>query len=150
MNLIHRMRRTKLAGSLYRRLRTLVQGPGWGGFHRDRIYRGLMLDLLEAFGFTSFVETGTYHGYSTELVASTYPKLPVYTSEVMQETYDASRRFLNRYKNIQMSLGSSDDWVGGLLKSGAAGAMPLFFLDAHWQTYWPLRAELRHISQAGI
>ena len=28
--------------------------------------------------------------------------------------------------------------------------MPFFYLDAHWQHYWPLRTELKHISDAGV
>ena len=150
MSVLNRLRSNRLVGAAYRNLRTLAQGPGWGGFHRDPIYGGAALDLLGAFGFTSFVETGTFRGYTTELVASRFPKLPTYSVEVMPETYETARRFLKKYPNIRMSLGTSDGWIAGLLKTGELGAKPLFYLDAHWQTYWPLRAELKHISDAGL
>ena len=150
MHLTDRLRRIRLLGDAYRRVRTLAQGPGWGGFHRDPIYRGLVLDLLNAFPFTSFVETGTFHGYSTELVASRFPALPTYSAEVVQSTYDEAHKFLRKYPNLHLARASSDEWVAGLLKSGQTGAMPFFYLDAHWQTYWPLRAELRHIADAAV
>jgi hypothetical protein len=150
MSLMHRLRENKLVGTAYRRLRTLAQGPGWGGFHRDPIYGGAVLDLLGAFDFTAFVETGTFRGYSTELVASRFPKLPTYSVEVVRETYDAARRFLGRFPNIRLSQGTSDEWIAGLLKTGELGPRPFFYLDAHWQTYWPLRAELKHIGDARL
>ena len=98
--------------------------------------------------FTSFVETGTYRWYSTELIASRFPKLPVFTVEVVPATYDRSRRFLGRYPNVTTMLGSSDDVVKQLLDEHKAGDLPLFYLDAHWQQYWPLRKELAHIGAA--
>ncbi len=148
--LLFKIRETRLAGSAYRNLRNLFQGPGWGGFHRDAIYRHLVLDLLGAFPFTSFVETGTYHGYSTELVASTYPNLPTYSSEGVQSTYETARRFLKKFPNIRLAHASSDEWIAGHLKTGEFGQMPLFYLDAHWQSYWPLRTELTHISSSAL
>jgi hypothetical protein len=148
--LLFKVRSNPFVGSVYRSVRNLAQGPGWGGFHRDPIYGGLVLDLLSAFKFTSFVETGTFRGYTTELIATRHPELTVYSSEVVQSTYDAAHRALKKYPNIKLSLKNSDEWIAELLKTGELGAQPFFFLDAHWQTYWPLRAELRHISDAGI
>lgn len=148
--LLFKIRETRIGGATYRNLRNLFQGPGWGGFHRDAIYRHLVLDLLGAFPFTSFVETGTYHGYSTELVASTYPNLPTYSSEGVQKTYETALRYLKKFPNIRLANASSDQWIEGLLKTGELGQMPLFYLDAHWQSYWPLRTELTHISQSGL
>src|SRR5215212_6161222 len=135
--LMFRIRDNPAVGAAYRSLRNVTQGRGWGGFHRDAIYRGLALDLLVAFEFTSFVETGTYRGYTTELIASRFPKLPTYSSEVVQSTYDTAVRTLKRYPNIRLSRSSSDEWIGGLLKTGELGEMPFFYLDAHWETYWP-------------
>jgi predicted O-methyltransferase YrrM len=86
MGLRQAIPRTSFFITAYRRLRNVMHGPGWGGFHGDRVYREIMLELLRAFPFTSFVETGTSRGYSTELVASRVPALPVFTSEVLEST----------------------------------------------------------------
>jgi hypothetical protein len=107
-----------------------------------------MLELLRAFPFTSFVETGTSRGYSTELVASRFPALPVFTSEVLEETFRIARGGLARYPNVTQLLGSSEVAVRELLEQNRVGALPLFYLDAHWEKYWPLRDELRLIGPA--
>ena len=150
MNLKNQLRRSELLTRVYRRVRDVVSGPGWGAFHHDPIYRGVMLELVEALPFTSFVETGTYRGYSTELIASRHPKLPVFTSEVYEPSYHLARRALRKYPNITADLGSSDKWIEALLRDKKPGDFPLFFLDAHWQQYWPLRAELAHIADSGL
>ena len=148
--LIHRLRETRLGDTVYRGLRTRISGPGWGGFHRDRVYQSLVLDLIQAFDFSSFTETGTDHGYSTELIASRFPKLPVFTAEVLESTYQRAKRSLDSYPNITMILGSSDEVVKKLLDEKRLGPRPLFYLDAHWHTYWPLRQELHWIGEAGL
>jgi hypothetical protein len=133
----------------YRRFRNLVSGVGWGAFHGDAVYRELVLELLRAFPVTAFVETGTSRGYSTELVAAQFPALPVFTSEVLEETYRIARSGLSRYRNITQMLGSSEKCLDELLKSDRVGGMPLYYLDAHWQKYWPLRDELRLLGARG-
>jgi hypothetical protein len=144
------LRRNRLAVSAFRSWNNLLHGKGAGGFHRDAMYRGVMLELLKAFPFTSFVETGTYHGYSTELVAIHHPNLPIFTSEVVENTYYIARAALKKYPNIHQTLGSSNEFIEKLVKDPAIGAFPLFFLDAHWYKYWPLRDELRHIGNAKL
>jgi hypothetical protein len=148
--LLQKLRDTRLADAAYRGLRNRMYGPGWGGFHRDRVYQALVLDLLAAYDFSAFVETGTYRGYSTELVASRFPRLPVFTTEIVEPTYARSKRFLDRYPNITAILGSSDEVVKKLLDEKKFGPRPMFYLDAHWQSYWPLRKELEAIGRSGL
>jgi predicted O-methyltransferase YrrM len=141
-----KLRDLKAFDAMYRLLRNTLQGRGWGAFHRDRVYRAMMLDLLEAMPITSFVETGTYRGYSTELIATRHPQLPVFTSEVVPATFDRARRALAGYRNVTPMLGSSEACVKELLEGNKLGTLPLLYLDAHWERYWPLRDELRLIG----
>lgn len=135
-------------GVVLRRIRNFRYGLGWGAFHGDAIYRKLMLDLPDAFRFTSFVETGTFRGYSTEFMALHKPQLPIFTIEVESCTYTLAQRALRKYPNITQYLGNSGDWIRDLIREQRLGDFPLFYLDAHWQRYWPLRDELRHIAEA--
>lgn len=135
---------------LLRRFRNISIGPDWNAFHRDQIYRALMLEVLAAMPVSSFVETGTWRGDSTQMIARRYPKLPIYTSEVVKETFERARAVLKKYPNVTQDLGSSDAFVQKLIADKRIGDRPFFFLDAHWQTYWPLRNELRHISEARL
>jgi hypothetical protein len=136
--------------SVYRRLRDIVSGVGWGAFHLDPIYRQFIIDLAASLPFTAFAETGTFRGYSTELIASRFPKLPIFTSEVYEPSYRIAKAALNKYPNVTAELRSSDEFLQKLLESDALGKFPLFFLDAHWQRYWPLRAELAHIAATSL
>ena len=81
-------------GTVLRGLRDWRQGAGWGAFHQDSLYRQLMLELLEALNFTSFVETGTCRGYSTELIAIRKPRLPIQTIEVVPAYFELAKRVL--------------------------------------------------------
>src|SRR6476661_7661055 len=115
MTILNRLRQTDLLAGPYRAYKNLVSGRGWGAFHHDPIYQRTVLDLLDALPFTSFVETGTYRGYSTEFVAMNRPQLPVFTSEVLESTYRVARRALRPYRNVTQYLGSSDAFIRELL-----------------------------------
>ena len=148
-DLLLRVRNNALVDRLYRGLRDVTLGPGWGGFHRDRVYRALMLELVQTLPFTSFVETGTYRGYSCELIAHRRPGLAVFTVEAVESTYRRAQRALRKYPNVTALRGSSDEVLRRLIAENKLGEMPLFYLDAHWQEYWPLRDELRAVAAAG-
>src|SRR3954466_3381275 len=61
-----------------RRWRNVFIGPDWNAFHRDHIYQGLVYEVLAALPVTSFVETGTWRGDSTQAIAMRHPKLPIF------------------------------------------------------------------------
>jgi predicted O-methyltransferase YrrM len=147
---MNKLERIVWLGVALRRIRDFRYGTGWGAFHCDAIYRKFMIDLVDAFRFTSFVETGTFRGYSTELMALHQPRLPIFTIEVEPCTYKLAKRVLSKYPNITQHLGNSGDRIRDLIREKRLGDFPLFFLDAHWQRYWPLRDELRHITEAKL
>jgi hypothetical protein len=133
-----------------RKFRNVFLGRDWNAFHRDRVYQALILEVLTALPVTSFVETGTWRGDSTQMVAMRYPALRIFTSEVVEKSFNLSRAALRKYPNITQDLGSSDQFIQKLIAGQRLGELSLFFLDAHWHTYWPLRAELKHISDAKL
>jgi len=139
-----------LTVELARKFRNVFVGPDWNGFHRDKVYRALMQEVLEALPVTSFVETGTWRGDSTQTIAMRHPKLAIFTSEVVEKSFNLARAALKKYPNITQDLGSSDEFIARLIAGKRTGDLPFFFLDAHWHTYWPLRAELKHISEARL
>ena len=147
---MNKLERIIWLGVVLRRLRDFRYGAGWGAFHGDAIYRNLMIDLLDTFHFTAFVETGTFRGYSTEFMARHKPELPIFTIEVEPSTYKLAKRALGKYPNITQFLGNSGDGIHDLIREQRLGSLPLFYLDAHWQRYWPLRDELRHIAEAKL
>jgi hypothetical protein len=144
------MLRNPFTVEMLRRFRNISQGPDWNGFHRDQIYRALMIEIAKSLPVSSFVETGTWRGDSTQTIAMRFPRLPIYTCEIVEKTYHLARGVLKKYPTVTQSLGRSDEFIGQLIRERKIGDFPFFFLDAHWQTYWPLRQELKYISDAQL
>jgi hypothetical protein len=90
------------------------------------------------------VETGTFHGWTTRLFAET--GLPVYTIEVLQKNYEISKEALRDYPNVTCIHGNSAIELKQLFAT-LPDTPTLFYLDAHWEHYWPLREELALIYQ---
>lgn len=124
--------------------------PGSRGFHGDRVLRAFIKNLLVCHGISAFVETGTSKGETTAFVAQQDRSLPVYTCEVHVPTYRETSARLASFPNIQMRESSSPAFLQGLVAKTSLGNLPLFWLDAHWYEFWPLRDELSIItSQLG-
>jgi hypothetical protein len=90
------------------------------------------------------VETGTFKGNTTAYLALLFSE--VYTIEVLGSTYQSSSNKLKIFPNVQCLLGSSDVVLKDLLPR-LKGRPVLFYLDAHWNEWWPLREEIREIGK---
>lgn len=119
-------------------------------FHGDRIYQSMMLELIGGLHVTSFVETGTYFGDSARFIAERCPALPIFTCEVDEALATRARRRLKRFKNVQLTYGSSDVFVQHVVQNADPAGTLLLFLDAHWYDYWPLRDEISAIAEGGL
>lgn len=106
---------------------------------------GVVLNQLkQQYGIETVVETGTHMGYTTAYFASSFKR--VHTIEINAETYNKAKRNLDCFPNVTCHLGGSEVILQELLPS-LEGEMVLFYLDAHWQKFWPLRDELKEIAQ---
>lgn len=114
-------------------------------FHGDRCYQQLVLSICAHFPVTSFVETGTYLGDTTEYMANRIAP-PIFTSEVNERFYQFAAERLKRYGNVRASLASSEQMVRGAIEQNLLGPLPFFYLDAHWYDYWPLLDEIELIA----
>jgi len=113
-------------------------------FNCDAVVQQECARLLFRYGIQQIVETGTYKGVTTEFLASF--GLPIHTVEVVPETYESTKDRLAGKKNITCHLGNSAEVLAALLP-GLPKVPTLFYADAHWQTYWPLRDELKVITK---
>lgn len=101
-------------------------------------------NLVNQFKVDVLVETGTNTGFGS-LSASRY--CPVITTEI-NPSFRAQA--LNYFKlngtqghPIISMLGNSFDVLSGLFIEGRC----CFYLDAHWEQYWPLQDELKAIAK---
>jgi len=115
----------------------------WAG---DMVAAGMVKEFVLKTGCKAVVETGTYKGATTKWFASL--GLPVHTIEKNPEFLSVARARLAGVPGTTVYEGSSDAVLPLILP--LVPRPTLFFLDAHWEDYWPLKDELRLIAESGM
>lgn len=119
-------------------------------FNSDGYVMNEVKHLIKHANLKYGIETGTYSG-STSVFLSDHLSL-VHTIEINNENYNRSERnfqILDK-NNIILHHGSSEVVFKTLLpkiKEEIGDEYILFYLDAHWNDYWPLLDELELIFQ---
>jgi hypothetical protein len=120
-------------------------GKVWGGPFNGQLSRqALFQEIIAKTQPHAIVETGTYFGTTTDLLAAT--GIPVYTIEADPYNFGFARaRFWCR-RNVRLLLGDSRETLrklfAGPFSSGVWGSVLFFYLDAHWNDDLPLAEEL--------
>jgi FkbM family methyltransferase len=93
------------------------------------------------------IETGTSFGSTTLHLSTVLDK--VYSAEIMESSYNEAKNSLNNIKNISLYLGSSEQILEKIFKEEKMNENEniFFYLDAHWNSYWPILDELEIISK---
>ncbi|GGU37771.1 hypothetical protein [Streptomyces violascens] len=125
--------RTPRAGGLDH----LAGGGGPFGFDITTACR--LHALIAQFACDGIVESGCHLGDTTDYLARAYPHLPVRACELDGQRAAFTRARLAGRGNAVVHHGDSACLMPTLL---AGLERPLVFLDAHWGSEWPLRAEL--------
>lgn len=113
------------------------------GYEGDTFVHEDIRSLIEIFGITQIIETGTYMGATTKRLASF--SVPVISLEFDIENYKKAIRRVTE-SNVRILNGDS----GSILKTLKADNHTLYFLDAHWGDAWPLLDELKQIAELKI
>jgi hypothetical protein len=90
------------------------------------------------------VETGTFMGGTTNLFSMLFNQ--VHTIEIVESSYLRAVENFARHPHVKCHLGSSEIVLRKLLPT-LIGSRVLFYLDAHWESHWPLLEELEEISK---
>lgn len=114
-------------------------------FNCDKFMEDEFLQLKEKYAIKNIIETGTYHGITTEFFCKNFDA--VHTIELNETYFNVAKERLGKYENCRQYLGSSDELLAEILKQ--CGMNTIIFLDAHW---WknPLLGELELIKQSGV
>lgn len=104
----------------------------------------IMTYLKKSYKIDSVVETGTFQGNTT--VFFSYLFDDVHTIELNPVTYAETQNKLSHLNNVSCYKGSSDMVFKNLLPT-LKGKTVLFYLDAHWNQYWPLLREIEEIAK---
>lgn len=117
-------------------------GPVNGSTARAEVLR----ELIEYCGIERIVETGTFRGTTTEWFSSF--GLPVISFEIIPRFAEFSRMRLKKRENVTVVTAESSEGLEKLIAAGADLEKPtLFYLDAHWYDYLPLRREYEMICE---
>lgn len=100
--------------------------------------------LKKEYNIDTVVETGTFRGGTTVLFSLLFDN--VHTIEIQDATYQVSKENLKQFSNVYCHLGSSEKVLKTILPN-LKNQRILFYLDAHWQSHWPLLEELKEISK---
>ena len=82
-------------------------------------------------------------GNTTEYIGNTFPDIKIKTLELVKQYYNDAKKRLELNKNIEVINVSSDEFLNGFDKGGLT---TLYYLDAHWYDFNPLRNELKNIE----
>jgi hypothetical protein len=106
----------------------------------------ITLELSKKFKLTTFLETGTYHGETAKIVSKYFNK--VITIENNQDFYQIALNNLKDISNCNLYLGSSPEMMEKYIEKNNNSIF--FFLDAHWEEYFPLLDELKIIKDKNL
>jgi predicted O-methyltransferase YrrM len=116
----------------------------WGGPFNGQAGRRAIFDaIVSTVAPALILETGTYLGTTTELMAET--GIAIVSVEGNARNFGFARRRLRRFRNVELRLGDSRIEARRALDlhRSALEAGPLFaYLDAHWNENLPLVEEL--------
>jgi predicted O-methyltransferase YrrM len=115
------------------------------GFNGQLARKTLFRALTQRIRFDCVIETGTWVGNTTAFMAQT-ARLPVFTTEIDRRFHFLARSRLAGVGRVTFELGDSRAFLRGLAASGAAGATPFVYLDAHWYEDLPLAEEIDIIA----
>lgn len=114
-------------------------------FNEDTFMEKLFIDLRDKHKIMHVIETGTYHGKTTEWLCKNFPK--VSTIEVNPTYFNISGNRLYEYKNLKRYKGSSSEMLLEMIQK--ADRPLLIFLDAHWYEN-PVLKELDLIKKSTV
>ena len=126
------------AGQLDHRTRHIRNFFPYGGPMNGQTARAeIVRELIEYCGVERIIETGTFRGTTTEWFAGF--DLPVLSFEVMPRFAAFSRKRLKDFPKVRIEISNSVDGLKQITDD--LSKVTLFYLDAHWYDYLPLRDE---------
>jgi len=106
-----------------------------------------ILKLKNLFDIKCVIETGSYEGNTTKFLGENFEK--VLSVEITDHFFQLSNQKCNHLKNVEIYKDSSEKFLSEILpKIENDYNFVMFYLDAHWENYWPLQDELIAISKS--
>ena len=110
-----------------------------------------VIELMDEFNPDLIIETGTFIGTTTPLLATLFEK-PVITIELNARLAKRNRLMFSKLHpslEITQVIGNSDTELSAILKQMDKGVKLFAYLDAHWFDYLPTTKELESLAKWG-
>jgi hypothetical protein len=91
------------------------------------------------------IETGTFRAETTLFLVNLLKS--VKTIEINRKRLAQCKRKLRTVSNVELFRGNSGQILESVVQNIPKDNLVLFYLDAHWETYWPLLDELKTIAK---
>jgi hypothetical protein len=115
-------------------------------FNSDSLVEKEIIKLRDFFKIKTAIETGTYLGETTKFFCDNFER--VYGIEISENYYNKTAETCGNSPNLNLIKDSSVNYFNQKLKEISENEKNiLFYLDAHWDNYWPLRDEIKSISK---
>ena len=108
----------------------------------DTVMLARFKEIVAEYRIQAIIETGIHHGLSTVLLSEMAPT--VFAIDNYWQSLMISAVNLTGRKNVVLCAGNSPDVLWAL--RSVLPDQTLYFLDAHWQDYWPLLDEIKTIK----
>jgi predicted O-methyltransferase YrrM len=107
----------------------------------------IFLDLVAKRPMRHAIETGTFMGWTTRLLAENFENVATFeTSDAYQQK---AKAFCANHSNIAFLLDDSERIEEAMERRGIpAGDVDFAYLDAHWHAHCPLRTEIDFVLRA--
>lgn len=132
-------------GSWSNHLGSVAYTSGFNAFNDAPELGVVMRALIQDYGIETVVETGTFMG-STTMFFANVPNIEVHTIDIVEKYYLQAKGVFKNISKVSCHLGSSDQVLAKILPNIQKKRV-LFYLDAHWNQYWPLLNELKEIAK---
>jgi predicted O-methyltransferase YrrM len=112
----------------------------------DTFLKAKFDEIIKKYSINTVVETGIHEGRTT--LELSYMVDKVIGVEILQEAADVTRKRLDEHQrtNVDLFVGNSPDVLKETVPT-LDGDKCLFFLDAHWNNYWPINDEISHLPK---
>lgn len=126
------------------RLGRAAYNAGITAFNDAPELEALFIMLADDYKIDTVIETGTYFTATTRFFSLHFND--VHTVDIQESLYTQAKALFYEDPNVHCYLGSSEKILHEILPS-LKDKRVLFYLDAHWNDFWPLLDELEEISK---
>lgn len=116
------------------------------GALEDRHCKNDVEFLIKKHNIKRIIETGSFKGWSTKIFSSLCEKVD--TIEINSSYISEAIENLKDFSNVTIHKGSSPEVMRNIISFEEKNL--LVFLDAHWDSYWPVNDELKVLYEKNV